>query len=89
MLLILLTTPKGDLVTDFYNPITNVAMDVKTGQGWLDVTQALKYVLAQYTEQLSDVYYLNIPNPWTGVNGGDEFVKFVASYGFKPLPLFY
>jgi RHS repeat-associated protein len=82
-------TPKGDLVVDYYNPITKVAMDIKTGQGSLDTLQAVKYLLAQDAGQLSDVYYLNVPNPWTGTTGGEALERFAANYGFKLLPLFY
>lgn len=82
-------TPRGDLVTDFYNPVTKVAIDAKVGQGSLEDTQAIKYLLAKATGQLSDIYYANIPNPWTMVNGGAQLASFVSGYGFKLLPLFY
>ena len=83
-----MSTPEGTLRADYSNLVTRAAIDIKTGVESKDVLQASKYVLAKASGQLSDVIFMNIPNPWTGVSGGSDLASFVARYGFKLLPVF-
>ncbi len=82
----MIPTFAGKLYPDFFNPDTEISVDVKVGsQSVSDFadTQMAKYALAQMSGQTSRVLFILLDNPWSGTFAGQAFRQALEDYGIS------